>query len=512
MRHYFIHFISLGLLCLLVVEPALANSAHKKAPTDKLKEYQQIDWSKYTIAAVKHKVPKKMQGNDITLLPVQSLYFLPEVNQVEMNKTWQAAGHPWPKIIIIANGVYDLASLHRLINNEHIFKKIDAKTFITYRPIYIAPTASLVIDNAELRLSTISGVYIISNGKLYITNSVFTSWDENSQDYGVREHIPEKELLFYGTQFPRPYLMLLNQSEIYAANSKFTGLGYKGQMGSFGISMSNRLPKENSAKIFDDYLRKLKKPTGWFIGNTFEHNYFGFYSNEAENVVILGNIYLNNTIYNIDPHDFSYNLLIARNLSYQAEHAHGIIISREVNNTTIAENISIKNYGTGIMLDRNSEHNLIYNNLTMANKGDGIAIFESDHNLLLDNTATRNGHTGIVVRNSCHIKVQANYLFRNVKSGTEISVLNIDYLETRDFVLDHYHQATSSHLLENIFESNLSVAINSNNKPTIHLQNNRYLNSGSAYFAGDLVALTRDIVTAPKETGFSYQGENPCPK
>lgn len=508
--YMFFQFIGIGLLSLIIANSGVANTLSKKNKTNRLEQYQQIDWSKYTVAALKKKVPKKIHGQDISLLPVQSLYFIPASNIIEMNRAWKAIGRPWPKTIVLANGVYNLEKINQLISNPKVFKKINDKTYISYRSIYIAPTATLVINNKELRLSISDGVFVIANGKIFATDSILTTWDKIAKNYGVRKKIPKNQLLFYGNQFPRPYFLMLNGSEFYAANSIFRGLGYKGQTGSFGFAMNYGLPLMRTHTVIADYLKALKRPTGWLIGNTFDHSFFGYYSNGAKDVVIVGNIYLNSLIYNIDPHDYSSNLLIARNLSYKAKHSHGIIVSREVNNSTIAENLSLRNNGSGIMLDRNSEHNLIYNNLVMENQGDGIAIFESDNNEINRNIIARNQHNGIFIRNSCSIKIQSNKLFRNIKSGSEISVVNIDMLETRNFVLDPYHKLAKATLLSNTFDSNLGSAINSKNKPGVRLKENIFYNSGASYFSGDIQTFNRDILFPSKDKEFKYNGINSC--
>ncbi len=510
-RTIIFRFIGLGLLLLIITSPSVANTINNKSKINRLELYQGIDWSKYTVAALKEKVPKKIDGQDVSLLPVQSLYFLPGDNVIEMNHAWKAIGKRWPKVIVLANGVYNLERIRQLISNPTIFKKINSKTYISYRPIYIAPTATLVINEKELRLSIADGVFIITNGKVFTTDSVLTSWDEIAKNYGVRKQIPKKKLLFYGNQFPRPYFLMLNGSEFYAANSVFRGFGYKGQTGSFGFSMNAGLPNKNTHTAITDYLKhQLKSPTGWLIGNTFEHNYFGYYSNGANNVVIVGNTFQNNLIYNIDPHDYSSNFLIARNLSYKAKHSHGIIISREVNNTTIAENLTLKNQGSGIMLDRNSERNLVYDNLAMENQGNGIAIFESNNNKIVNNVVARNEHNGIFVRNSCHIKIKSNELFRNIKSGAEISVVDIDKHETRNFLLDPYHQLANATFSSNTFHSNLGSAISSKNKPGVRLKDNLFYNSGTTYFTGDIQTFNREILFAPKGEEFKYDGINSC--
>ncbi len=506
-----IRVIGAGLLCISI---ATANSmsidSEINNASPKLKQYNQINWSQYTLAALKKKVPTKFYGQDISLLPVQSLYFLPTVNFIEMNKAWKSSGNPWPHIIVIANGVYNLEQIDRLISNPSIFKKINAQTYISYRPIYIAPTAKLVISAKKLRLSLEHGAFIMSNGTMFIVDSTLTSWNETTANYGTRKPIPDEELLFYGKQFPRPYLLGLSGSRIYAGNSIFRGLGYKGKTGSFGVSMNKRSHLKKGRSYIIQTLRKKENPTGWLIGNIFKKNFFGYYSNNAKNVIIVGNIFHNNIIYNIDPHDYSSNLLISRNLSYNAKHAHGIIMSREVNNSIIADNLTLKNQGSGIMLDRNSERNLIYNNMTIENQGDGISIFESDNNDLINNISARNYHSGIFVRNSCNIQLNNNYLFRNINAGSEVSVVDIDYLETRNFSLDPYHKKANTKYINNTFDSNITSAISSKNKPGIILENNFYKNSSISYFTGDLEPYNREILSSRVDKEFIYKGINEC--
>jgi poly(beta-D-mannuronate) C5 epimerase len=497
---------------LSVVSVNAAGNGDIKHSAVSLEKYHSIDWSKYTLDALNNKIPKKFYGHDVRLLPSQALYFLPSNNMIEMNQAWESYGNPWPRVIVLANGVYTLEQVESLISIPHVFKRINEKTFISYRPIYIAPTATLVIRDRELRLSLLHGSFVMSSGSIFIIDSMLTSWNEKTQNYGVREYLPDEEMLLYAKQFPRPYLLGLSGSKIYAGNSIFRGLGHKGKNGSYGVSMSNtnRLSSSGISHTLSLKQDTKQNPSGWLIGNTFEKNFFGYYSKHADDVVIVGNIYRDNVIYNIDPHDYSDNLLISRNLSYQAERAHGIITSRGVVNTIISDNLTLKNKGSGIMLDRSSEYNLVYNNISLENEGSGISIFESDHNDLVNNISARNGNNGVYIRNSCNIKLESNYLFRNLNAGSEVSIVDIDSLETRDFALDTYHKMTSVDFFDNEFDSNITSAINSKNKPGIALKENVFNNSGTSYFSGDLASYNRDILSYPSGKKFIYEGGNRC--
>lgn len=462
---------------------------------DKLKtmlsDYQNMDWSQYTVEEVRQRIPTKMQGSDVESLLSARLYFIGSQNIQEMKEVWQAQGITHPKTIVVANGVYSVADLHRLINDDSVIEQVKDGTYLFRQSIYVAPTASLVIRNASIRLSIHHGVFLAVDGQLFVADTIITSWDEYAGNEGERENIRDNELLLYGRQTPRPYIIMNEGSQIYMANSRVNGLGYKGQRGTFGLSISKRLPVVTHR--LHGYIRIRAKPTGWLIGNTFTNNFFGFYSNQADDVVLLGNVYYDNIIYNIDPHDYSNRLLIARNLTYNAQQAHGIIISREVNDSIIAENISFSNYGSGIMLDRNSNNTLVYSNLTIGNRGDGIAVFESDYNLVSDNITARNMRNGIYIRNSDHINTRNNFIFRNGYSGAETAVVEIDKLETRDFKLDPYHKSASALYENNQFESNQNAAMTAKNKGVVTVKNNKFYNSGPIFFGGELAPFAESL-------------------
>ncbi len=473
-----------------------ASSVHAQqvGHTDKLKtmlsDYQNIEWSRYTVEAVRQRIPKKMYGSDVESLLSARLYFMSSQNK-GMQSVWQANGITRPRTIVVANGVYTVADLYRLIDDNSIIEKTESDTYLFRQPIYVSPTASLVIRDVSIRLSLDHGVFLVTDGQLFVTDANITSWDEDAGNEGERESVLDNERLLYGRQTPRPYILMNAGSQIYMANSRVSGLGYKGEPGTFGLSISKR-PPIVTHQLYG-YIRERSKPTGWLIGNTFTNNFFGFYSSQVDDVVLLGNVYYDNIIYNIDSHNDSNRLLIARNLTYNAQQAHGIIISRKVNDSIIAENISFSNYGSGIMLDRNCNTTLLYSNLAIGNEGDGIAVFESDHNLVLDNIIARNVRNGIYVRNSDHISAKTNFIFRNGYSGAETAVVDIDKLETRNFKLDPYHKSASVLYEGNQFDSNLNAAMTAKNKSIVTVRNNKFHNSGPVFFGGELAPFAESL-------------------
>ncbi|MEM7618480.1 MAG: right-handed parallel beta-helix repeat-containing protein [Pseudomonadota bacterium] len=127
--------------------------------------------------------------------------------------------------------------------------------------------------------------------------------------------------------------------------------------------------------------------------------------------------------------------MVANNYVTGSQQKHGIIVSREVNNSFIINNVSEYNKGSGIMLDRMSLNNLVANNIARFNEGDGITVYESPNNILLNNEITDNQGTGVRVRNSWDINVSGGEVALN--QAQAFTVYQDDLQGTgRDFEAD----------------------------------------------------------------------------
>jgi poly(beta-D-mannuronate) C5 epimerase len=132
--------------------------------------------------------------------------------------------------------------------------------------------------------------------------------------------------------------------------------------------------------------------------------------------VVKGNTYRDNIVYGIDPHDRSERLIIAENTVFGTKKKHGIIISREVNNSWLINNKSYDNKLSGLVLDRNSVNNLVAYNEIYQNHSDGITVYESSDNLIWGNQVLANQRHGIRLRNSTNIR-----LYENLSAGNKLS-------------------------------------------------------------------------------------------
>ena len=472
-----------------IIFPYFTKSTQKKLIKYKKEFLSKLD--NLTPKKLVKKIPKYFYGNGIEAKNIDSISLLPIPNIFAYYKYYKKH-HLSKKMIILYNGIYSLNDIHKKFPN--IIKKISNKIFLVKAPIYISKTASLVIQNSKVLLETKpKPVFVMYHGNLYINNSSFIAYDAKTKSYAKREKIKEEEILLVGKQIPRPYFLGLSNSHTLFLNSTFKGLGFHDGVSTFGISLAQLPTSIMHVSNILNFLR-AKKPEGTYIGNEIYDSMMGFYCANAKDINIVGNYIHDNVVYNIDPHDYSKNILIARNLLSNAHHAHGIIISRGVTKTFIAQNISIKNHSNGIMLDRMSLDNTIYDNITFANGYSGISFQESDNNIIDKNIVAYNLIDGIILRNSLNVLVKNNEIFKNGKNGIEIMSKNIDDTIYRDFKRDPYHKATSCIITKNSIKDNYFNQITVKNRAAIKFYNNYFNKKNINLFGDDLSLFTNKII------------------
>ncbi len=477
--------------------------AQKKSNEKQLiQKYKQLNINNYTQDKLHKKISKTLKGNSVNLIPIQKLSVLPKSNMYAFKKIWSKSDILWPNVIVLSNGIYDLKTIHSILKDKKIIQKIGKNNYLIKLPIYISPTATLIIKKTTLKLSLEHGAFISYHGNLDIVDAKITSWNIKEQNYGPRKILHKSKILMHSKQSPRPFIQGLEGSYTNILNSDIIGLGFKGPTGMYGISLLKRGFDKKHQGTLNTFLRSRAEPSATIVGNNISKCFFGFYSTNVKDVFLVGNLFYDNIIYSIDPHDYSENLTIARNITHSARYAHGIIFSRVVDNSVIAENITFLNQGSGIMLDRDCENSLIYKNISFENGTDGIAIMESDHNIISNNIILQNNHNGIYIRNSSNISVHQNYIYHNALNGAEISVVNIDKLETRNFILDPYHQKAKAYFIKNYFEKNINSALSVKNNAELFFQHNTLKNSGPLYFSGEIEKYTLDILTSNSKQGF----------
>ncbi len=431
--------------------------------------------------------PRTSQDFKVEVEPVQRLYVLP---YEDYYLKWKFKN---VKMIIVSKGIASIESLYKKLKKTGLIKK-EGRSYVLKAPLFIGPNGGLVIRGVKLKLAFEPGAPIMCAGELWIKDSLIETWDDKRKRYYPIGKIKYKNYYLYGKQPPRPFITAVKGGSLVIVSSKIKGLGYRGLFASFGLSITGWPVIKNLFSIkglkLKPLLTNLRGTKGIFVGNRITDNYMGIYSNRARELVILGNHIKDNYQYNIDPHDWSKNILIGFNIIEGARKAHGIVFSRYVRGK-IFNNIVFNNSGAGIMMDRRSKA-LMIGNLIFRNNLGGISLLESDNQAILKNTLLQNGNYGIYVRNSLNAFIKDNLIVDNGGNGVETSVINISFLSYRNLYLDPYHLASSSWLESDTFNNNFSgcaksiyggVAFYKNKLPQTPL------------FKGDLSNFSEEIVS-----------------
>ncbi|MCK5285079.1 MAG: right-handed parallel beta-helix repeat-containing protein [Alphaproteobacteria bacterium] len=383
-----------------------------------------------------------------------------------------------PEAIIIENGITDISAVYDALKDmgidDYIIKT--GHTYLLRRPLVINNNASLVItgdDVHELRLSSETGTYLVNVGNLFVSDTKITGWDEKKDAPAFAVYADKRKF--------RPFFTAWSRSKTYIGRTEITALGY-GNGKSYGLSFSAG-PKKwfkhgNWANI--------NRPTGIITDNSIRNALYGFYSYEADDVALIGNEYVDNIVYGIDPHDRSRRLVIGYNTTYNTYKKHGIIISREVNDTLIMGNVSFDNKGTGIMLDRESNGALVYGNTLFHNKQEGMTVFESDCAIIAANNIFENKGSGFRIRNSYNMGLFYNNIFRNEGSGITAyngTLKGKPVHKLRDFDLDPYDELTTVSAIGNRIEEN-GTGINIESIAALYLKGNRFINQSPKIVRG----------------------------
>ncbi len=356
------------------------------------------DLSGYTAAAVEAKIVRKPGGRASVQRMVQQQPLKEFTGGSNRLAEWVKRQRQMPQAIFIEGGYVNLAQLAGKLPASAL-EQVEPGVFVARLPIVVSQGATLDIDKQvkELRLSQERGAFLVNDGMLFVRDSKVTGWSES-----------KKEPAWFKTpnEF-RPFLISWGGAEVYLSNSTFTSFGYNASK-AYGISISQYSPGM-------DKQMKRPRPKGWVIDSTIVDSWYGFYCYEADDLVVKGNTYRDNIVYGIDPHDRSHRLIIADNTVHGTRKKHGIIVSREVNDSFIFNNRSYENKLSGIVLDRNSEGNLVAYNEVYRNHSDGITLYESGDNLLWGNQVLANRRHGIRVRNSVNIR-----LYENLAAGNQL--------------------------------------------------------------------------------------------
>ena len=383
------------------------------------------DLSGYTDAAMEKKIVRAKPGKISIRRMMQEDALKDFIGGDNKMAEWVVRQHGIPQAIFVDDGYMNLKDLLGKVPKQYL-SETSPGVFLAKLPIVVGRKGILEIDKKtqELRLSQEAGSFLINDGQLFVRDTKVAGWNEKAKG----------PALFKSPNEFRPFLLAWGGTQTYISNTKMASFGYANSK-SYGVSISQYTP--NMAKVL-----KRPEPTGWIIDSEFSDMWYGFYCYETTNFVIKGNTYKDNIVYGIDPHDRSHGLIIADNTVYGTKKKHGIIISREVNDSFIFNNRSYDNKLSGLVLDRNSVNNIVADNEFYRNHTDGITLYESGDNLLWGNKVISNRRHGIRVRNSVNIKLYENTSMANGLTGVYGHIKDLTDTD-RDIALDPFDAKVS---------------------------------------------------------------------
>lgn len=352
------------------------------------------------------------------------------------------------EVIVLKGGSLDLASVAQALADPTILEA-RGRVFVLKRPLVILADALLRISGgAQLRLDSTRRAALVNAGRLNVDDSEILGWDGTTgQPSALRN-----DHAF------RPFLLAVGASWTEIQDSVIADLGYDAP-NAWGLTLAHRPATPTGPGA----------PGGRLIGNHIRGNYYGFYSHQAEDVVIADNVFRDSVVYGIDPHDRSRRLLIADNLVLGTQRSHGIVLSRDVVDSWIVGNRSIGNAGNGIILERQSTGNLLAHNVVAGNRGDGVSLLESPRNRLWHNLALGNGRNGLRVRNSWAVEVRRNRFAHNGNHGVELYARDLWDQPERDLERDPYRVRLDLVVVHNWFKGNRNSALSVRNPGEVDL-------------------------------------------
>lgn len=392
-----------------------------------------------------------------------------------------------PSALVIEGGVMTLQEVSRAF--PRLLVHLGGNEYLAKLPIAVGIHATLIIKDKVLKLSEERGAFLANGGVLFLQGGALLGWRESTGS----------PALYSGDKHAyRPFFVGWGGSRTYFNRTKAAHLGYFHSK-SYGITLTSYHAKQTEKLFQRRDFDFSQPPTGWFVNSHFSDIYYGFYCHEAKDVIIINNTYADNIIYGIDPHDSSSGLIIAKNNIYGTRVKHGIIASREVNNSFIFQNETHDNTLSGIMLDRQCTNNQVVANTVYRNGNDGITLYESGDNLVAENIPFNNRAHGIYLRNSEHVTLLDNTIINNGGFGVYLQTQDLLALgHKRDLQKDPYRQKTSAILSGGIIAQNKSGSVFVKNAEKFCLYNVFFdQNGGKKHqlkFGGDLKQYHNQIV------------------
>jgi len=306
-----------------------------------------------------------------------------------------------------------IPQLAEFLKPYDVMEQVSPRHFRILRPLIIKTNIRLDITS-----ETIDKLELRSAPDFDFSCLCFEDAEVLISDVWITSYDPATGQPDYDHSDGRGFIRALRSTRMDVINSSITHLGH----GLYAASertpiMSNGATYGISWRIIDGSLGR-DLVTGWVENSTFSKNNFGSYTFGASGMMWRGNLFTENDVYGLDPHDDSNSATIENN-QFLNNGKHGFIVSKRCNYNVIRNNISTGNGLHGFMLHQDSVYNLMENNIASGNT-DNFAIYASSFNTVRGNSsyAPRASHLRIN-EGSVYTYVQNN-LFHGGPRGVHI--------------------------------------------------------------------------------------------
>lgn len=415
----------------------------------------------------------------------------------------QSSRHP--VYLHLSRGRLDIPQLWEqlTLRGQGQFLLRNGRTYTLRAPLFVSDGATLTVSGSDvkaLRLSTERASFIVNAGDMRIADVTLVGWTESTgaptpMTYDTRHDF-------------RPFYIAWSNSATRAVGTQFLNLGYAAGK-AYGMTLTY-----GPVSLLQRNVEQVRPPTGTLVENSFQNMLYGFYSYEANDVQVVGNEYRDNIVYGIDPHDRSHKLLFAYNTVYGSLKKHGIIGSRNVEDSWYIGNLTFDNKGSGMMMDRYAGRNIMYANTAFDNHSNGISIYESPCNIIASNSVFNNGRSGITVRNSWDVGIFRNTIRDNRNLGIEgyaVEFVTKPGAPSRNLLLDPYEQFLSAAAVSNRVKNNGQGALGMTGMGAMLLEDNTLIGSSKRLFLNDLKRAENGLGSRQAD-GVMVSGACPRPK
>lgn len=247
---------------------------------------------------------------------------------------------------------------------------------------------------------------ILVSGSLKIDSVKVTSWNPNTNDYGLSDDSDRNgEDTTIGT--PRPYITIEAGATgtMDITNSEIAYLGYEA---GYGAGRTGLRYEGGDGSIIK--------------GNNIHDLWFALYTRGTGGLVVEDNHVHNNGHYGLDPHTGTHDMII-RNNTVHDNGSTGIICSLDCYNIVIEDNKVYNNTKWGIMFSRNMSDSVARNNI-VSNELRGIIVSESHNNEVYNNTISSSGSGIEVDEDSSNNVIHDNIVINIPDQSDALSVEN----------------------------------------------------------------------------------------